>query len=35
MGHTSTSRELLRITIPNMICNAIEFMEDGGSLISA
>jgi len=33
--HTSTSRELLRITIPNMVCNAIEFMEDGGSLISA
>uniref|UniRef100_F7ASK1 Cilia- and flagella-associated protein 52 n=2 Tax=Ciona intestinalis TaxID=7719 RepID=F7ASK1_CIOIN len=33
--HTLTSRELLRITVPNMICHAIEFMQDGHSLISA
>nr|CAB3267684.1 WD repeat-containing protein 16-like [Phallusia mammillata] len=33
--HTCTSRELLRISVPNMICHAIEFMPDGHSLISA
>lgn len=33
--HTSTCRELLRITVPNMTCSAIEFMGDGKSLVSA
>lgn len=33
--HSETSRELLRITVPNMICSAIEFMADGHSLVSA
>ncbi|KAM4663854.1 cilia- and flagella-associated protein 52 [Discoglossus pictus] len=32
---TSDHRELLRITVPNMSCNAIEFMRDGKSIISA
>ncbi|NXP53259.1 CFA52 protein, partial [Heliornis fulica] len=29
------SRELLRIVIPNVTCNAIEIMKDGKSIISA
>ncbi|XP_025067433.1 cilia- and flagella-associated protein 52-like isoform X2 [Alligator sinensis] len=33
--HTPENRELLRITIPNMTCHAIEFMRDGKSIISA
>jgi len=32
--HTLTSRELLRICVPNMTCNTIEFTEDGQSLLS-
>jgi len=33
--HTLTSRELLRISVPNMTCNAIEFTKDGLSILSA
>ncbi|MBN3295417.1 CFA52 protein, partial [Amia calva] len=33
--HTDTSRELLRISVPNMTCHAVEFMSDGRSIISA
>ncbi|XP_003340387.1 cilia- and flagella-associated protein 52 isoform X1 [Monodelphis domestica] len=33
--HTSSNRELLRITVPNMTCCAIDFMRDGKSIISA
>ncbi|XP_061088877.1 cilia- and flagella-associated protein 52 [Conger conger] len=33
--HTDTSKELLRIKVPNMTCNALEFMRDGRSIISA
>ncbi|XP_067914795.1 cilia- and flagella-associated protein 52 isoform X2 [Heterodontus francisci] len=33
--HTPTNKELLRIAVPNMTCNAIEFMHDGRSIISA
>ncbi|KAM8842729.1 cilia- and flagella-associated protein 52 [Synchiropus picturatus] len=29
------SKELLRITVPNMTCNSLEFMMDGHSIISA
>jgi len=30
-----TSCELLRIVVPNMTCNAVDFMRDGKSIISA
>ncbi|XP_072882054.1 cilia- and flagella-associated protein 52 isoform X1 [Hemitrygon akajei] len=33
--HTPTNKELLRIVVPNMTCNTIEFMHDGRSIISA
>ncbi|XP_048871689.1 cilia- and flagella-associated protein 52 [Brienomyrus brachyistius] len=33
--HSETSKELLRITVPNMACNAVDFMRDGKSIISA
>ncbi|XP_047291396.1 cilia- and flagella-associated protein 52 isoform X5 [Homo sapiens] len=33
--HTSSNRELLRITVPNMTCHGIDFMRDGKSIISA
>ncbi|XP_021093970.1 cilia- and flagella-associated protein 52 isoform X3 [Heterocephalus glaber] len=33
--HTMSNRELLRITVPNMTCHAIDFMRDGKSIISA
>ncbi|XP_047143851.1 cilia- and flagella-associated protein 52 isoform X1 [Hydra vulgaris] len=33
--NAETSKELLRIVIPNMTCNAIEFTPDGKSIISA
>ncbi|XP_072497161.1 cilia- and flagella-associated protein 52 isoform X1 [Notamacropus eugenii] len=33
--HTSSNRELLRITVPNMTCYAIDFMRDGKSIVSA
>jgi hypothetical protein len=32
--HTMSSRELLRITVPNMTCHGIDFMRDGKSIIS-
>ena len=32
--NTCTSKELLRITVPNMTCNAIDFMRDGKSIVS-
>ena len=28
------SKELLRIVVPNMTCNAVDFMRDGKSIIS-
>ncbi|XP_039596390.1 cilia- and flagella-associated protein 52 [Polypterus senegalus] len=33
--HTETNKVLLRITVPNMTCNAIQFMRDGKSIVSA
>ncbi|XP_061477831.1 cilia- and flagella-associated protein 52 isoform X2 [Rhineura floridana] len=33
--YTPENRELLRITVPNMTCHAIDFMRDGKSIISA
>ncbi|KAM5135759.1 cilia- and flagella-associated protein 52 [Mantella aurantiaca] len=33
--HTTSHKELLRISIPNMTCNAIEFTRDGKSILSA
>ncbi|XP_003466261.1 cilia- and flagella-associated protein 52 isoform X1 [Cavia porcellus] len=33
--HTMSNRELLRITVPNITCHAIDFMRDGKSIISA
>ncbi|KAJ1130550.1 hypothetical protein NDU88_008901 [Pleurodeles waltl] len=33
--HNPSNKELLRITVPNMICHAIEFMRDGKSIVSA
>ncbi|KAJ8336086.1 hypothetical protein SKAU_G00394290 [Synaphobranchus kaupii] len=33
--HTDTSRELLRITVPNVTCNAVDFTMDGRSIVSA
>ncbi|XP_077314728.1 cilia- and flagella-associated protein 52 [Lithobates pipiens] len=33
--HTTSHKELLRITISNMTCNAIEFTRDGKSILSA
>ncbi|XP_062304355.1 cilia- and flagella-associated protein 52 [Osmerus eperlanus] len=33
--HSDTSKELLRISVPNMTCNALDFMIDGRSIISA
>ncbi|MGH0168710.1 UNVERIFIED_CONTAM: hypothetical protein FKN15_055201 [Acipenser sinensis] len=33
--HSDTCKELLRITVPNMTCHAVEFMQDGKSIISA
>ncbi|KAM9296141.1 cilia- and flagella-associated protein 52 [Gastrophryne carolinensis] len=33
--HLSSHRELLRITVPNMTCNAIVFLRDGSSILSA
>ncbi|KAK3575656.1 hypothetical protein QTP86_031627 [Hemibagrus guttatus] len=32
--HTSSCKELLRIRVPNMTCNAIGIMEDGQSIYS-
>eukprot|EP00066_Takifugu_rubripes_P006911 XP_003972038.2 PREDICTED: cilia- and flagella-associated protein 52 [Takifugu rubripes] len=33
--HIDKPKELLRITVPNMTCNALDFMSDGHSIISA
>ncbi|KAK1163716.1 cilia- and flagella-associated protein 52-like [Acipenser oxyrinchus oxyrinchus] len=33
--HSDTCKELLRITVPNMTCHAVELMQDGKSIISA
>ncbi|KAM3922864.1 cilia- and flagella-associated protein 52 [Leptodactylus fuscus] len=33
--HTTSHKELLRITIANVTCNAIQFMRDGKSILSA
>uniref|UniRef100_A0A673Z952 Cilia- and flagella-associated protein 52 n=1 Tax=Salmo trutta TaxID=8032 RepID=A0A673Z952_SALTR len=33
--HAETSKELLRLSVPNMTCNALDFMIDGHSIISA
>ncbi|KAG9343876.1 hypothetical protein JZ751_013262 [Albula glossodonta] len=33
--HTSTSKELLRITVPNLICNVVCFTADGRCIVSA
>lgn len=33
--NAETSKELLRIIVPNMTCNAVEFMRDGKTIISA
>ncbi|XP_062852619.1 cilia- and flagella-associated protein 52 [Trichomycterus rosablanca] len=33
--HTESSKELLRIQVPNMTCNALGFMQDGRSIYSA
>lgn len=32
--HASSSKELLRITIPNILCNAVEISPDGGAIIT-
>ena len=33
--NAKTSKELLRIIVPNMTCNAVEFMRDGKTILSA
>lgn len=33
--NSSTNQELLRCTVPNMTCHAMEFMKDGKSIVSA
>ncbi|KAL2087100.1 hypothetical protein ACEWY4_018159 [Coilia grayii] len=33
--HSDTSKEVLRISVPNMTCNAVDFMQDGRSIVSA
>uniref|UniRef100_A0A3Q3KS70 Cilia- and flagella-associated protein 52 n=1 Tax=Monopterus albus TaxID=43700 RepID=A0A3Q3KS70_MONAL len=33
--HIDKPKELLRITVPNMTCNSLDFMVDGHSIISA
>lgn len=32
--HVDRSKELLRITVPNMTCTSLDFMRDGHSIIS-
>ena len=32
--HTRTTKELLRIEVPNKVCNAFDFMPDGSAIIS-
>ncbi|KAJ8404244.1 hypothetical protein AAFF_G00340170 [Aldrovandia affinis] len=33
--HVTTSKELLRITVPNLICNVVDFWLDGRGIVSA
>ncbi|KAG7274564.1 hypothetical protein CRUP_018956 [Coryphaenoides rupestris] len=33
--HATTSKEVLRIRVPNMTCNALDIMVDGRSILSA
>ncbi|XP_057311952.1 cilia- and flagella-associated protein 52-like isoform X2 [Hydractinia symbiolongicarpus] len=33
--NAETSAELLRVVVPNMTCNAVDFMRDGKTIISA
>ncbi|XP_031730469.1 cilia- and flagella-associated protein 52 [Anarrhichthys ocellatus] len=35
LWHINMSKELLRITVPNMTCNSLDIMVDGHSIISA
>uniref|UniRef100_A0A665THZ6 Cilia- and flagella-associated protein 52 n=1 Tax=Echeneis naucrates TaxID=173247 RepID=A0A665THZ6_ECHNA len=35
LWHIDKPKELLRITVPNMTCNSLDFMTDGHSIISA
>ncbi|XP_074486601.1 cilia- and flagella-associated protein 52 [Sebastes fasciatus] len=35
LWHIDKPKELLRITVPNMTCNSLDFMLDGHSIISA
>ncbi|XP_076585608.1 cilia- and flagella-associated protein 52 [Chaetodon auriga] len=35
LWHIDKPKELLRITVPNMTCNSLNFMADGHSIISA
>ncbi len=32
--NTNTSKELLRVTVPNMDCNAVAVTADGKSIVS-
>lgn len=34
LWHIDKSKELLRITVPNVTCNSLDFMTDGHSIIS-
>lgn len=33
--NANTSKELLRIVVPNMTCHAVDFMQDGKTILSA
>ena len=32
--HASTGKELLRIAVPNLLCNALEITPDGNAIIT-
>ena len=34
LWNTKKGQELLRITVPNMVCNAIAIMPDGKSIVT-
>ena len=34
LWNVKKAQELLRITVPNMVCNAIAIMRDGKSIVS-
>jgi len=34
LWNAKKGQELLRITVPNMVCNAIAIMSDGRSIVS-